>query len=488
MTPTPPISDADLAATPPSVLALLEALQRRVAELEARLDRDSSNSSKPPSSDAPWKPRPRGKARSGRKRGGQKGHEGHHRELLPVEECDAVVEHRPCLCEECGASLEGVAPTADVARSQQMELPERPVVVTEHRALAVVCPCCKKKNRARLPAGAARMLGPRLSGAAALLVGENHMGRRDAQGVLESMLGAQVSLGALSEAEETVAEALAKPCEEIHREVVAAPTINIDDTPYYEGVAPGGTFAMRAGGRLVRMARKQMTRVWTACSATASFFRIVGSRGREVVRDLVDGANGVIVSDRLASFLHLDRERWQVCWAHLLRDFEAMASRKESERLGNLLAFETNKLFGVWKRHARGVLDFAGLRREMEPVRERLDMLLEHGPAQLGADPMARGTCANLLALGPALWNFTRIPGVEPTNNAAERALRPAVRWRKRSYGTMSERGSRFVERLLTVSTTLRQRGHDALDFIALAITAHLNAESAPPLPQTVVG
>lgn len=483
MNPLPTISEADLAATPASVLVLLESLRLKVAELEARMAKNSSNSSKPPSSDPPWTPRPRGKERTGRKRGGQKGHKGHHRELLAPEECDAVMEHRPSRCIDCGTSLDGVAPLPDVSRHQVAELPERPVVVTEHRTLAVVCPCCRKKNRAALPAGARRMLGPRLAAATAVLVGQHHAGRRDAQDILESAFGVRVSLGAISEAEETVSAALEKPCEAVREEVATAPFINMDDTPFYEGVSPETKMKLCPGARTVRMARKQMTHLWTMCSRTATYHRIADSRGREVVQELLAGARGIVGSDRLASFLHFDRNLWQVCWAHLRRDFEAMAERSGAETLGNLLAFETNKLFNIWRRHRSGELGFAAMQGEMQPVSERIDMVLRHGPEKFGADDKARHTCENLADLGPALWTFTRIEGVEPTNNAAERAIRPAVRWRKRSYGTMSARGSRFAERMLTISATLRQRGADVLDYLAQAIAAHLNGESPPPIP-----
>jgi transposase len=492
-TPLPPISEADLATLPPWAQALIAALlhenaelRARVAALEARLAKNSSNSSKPPSSDPPWKPRPRGKESTGRKRGGQPGHEPHSRQLLEPGECDEVVEHRLGACSGCGASLEGVEPTGEVVRHQQSELPARPVVVTEHRAPTIVCPRCRRRNRAAVPAGSRRMLGPRLAATAALLAGNHHLGRRDVQELLASAFAVRISLGALSQAEKTVASALAAPCEAVHAEVVAAPVINIDDTPYFEGVAPESKAVIRAGARLARMARKATTQLWVARSADASYFRVVKSRGRDVVDSLLAGADGVVVSDRLASFLHLANERRQVCWAHLLRDFEKMyeSTTKGASTLGDLLAFKAGEVFAAWGKHRAGELDFAALGRAIEPLRESITRILTQGPGELGAGDTARRTCENLVKLGPALWTFARVEGVEPTNNAAEQALRRGSRWRKRSYGTMSERGSRFAERILTISTTLRQRRADVLGYVADAISAHVNSLEPPPLPK----
>lgn len=463
---------------------LIEQLRREVAELKARLDRDSSNSSKPPSGDAPWKPRPRGRSRSGRKRGGQQGHEPHNREMLEPENCDAIVEHRPEVCTGCGADLSCV-PAAGMTRHQQMELAPKPVLVTEHRALAVVCPCCARKNRGAIAPENSRLLGPRLAASAAVLAGHHHVGRRDVQEVLEDVLGAKVSLGALSEAEAFVAEALAKPCEAIREEVLSAPAANIDDTPFYEGAGENETLSLRPGARIVRMARKGLRNLWTLCTATATVFRIAASRSRAVVDELLAGFEGTITSDRLASYLHFDTARWQVCWAHLRRDFEAMATdaSEGSKKLGDLLAMFAGEVFRAWDRFTRGEIDFAGLGGAVAPLREKVDVLLRHGPARHRAGDTARRTCENLLKLGDALWTFARVEGIEPTNNAAERELRRAVRWRKRSYGTMSERGSRFAERILTVAATIRKRGASVLDYVAQAITAHARNADPPPLP-----
>ena len=190
---------------------------------------------------------------------------------------------------------------------------------------------------------------------------------------------------------------------------------------------------------------------------------------------------GVIGSDRWVVYDQFDAYRRQLCWAHLVRDFQAMAERGgASARLGNDLLLLAEDVFHWWYRVRDGTLARSTLRQYIDSQRPWLRRRLEAGARLEHAKTAA--VCRNLLEWEPALWTFVRVAGVEPTNNAAERALRTAVLWRKRSFGCHSEAGCRFVERMLTVVQTLRQQGRQVLGFLKQAVLAHRQKQPAPLL------
>jgi len=464
-----------LADVPPVVRAYLEALEARLAELEARLRQDSSTSSRPPSSDPPGTqahrraPQPPAGGTGERRRGGQPGHPGRHRSLLAQERVDRVGVVTPPACRGCGTALGVDAEAGDPAdeRVQVIELPPARAEVTEYRLAARRCGSCGVVTRAARPAEAgAGSFGPRLQAVAALLVGRYRLSRREAVACLAELGEVELSLGSVARLEQATSAALAPVVAEVATAVRRAPAANLDETGWWQG--------------------HRRAWLWTVVTETLTLFRLDPSRGKAVVRALLgpDWA-GIVGSDRYSAYRYLPPEQRQLCWAHLIREFRKLAAYNQHQRpLGERLLDLSTRVFAVWHRFRAGAIDRPTLRREVAPLQAELRRALE-----AGLDPphavVAGALCGNLLDSWPALWTFTRVDGVEPTNNAAERALRPAVLWRKGSFGTRSDDGSRFVERLMTVAASCRQQGRGLLDFLVQAITA---TRLGLPPPSLVAG
>src|SRR5262249_55579530 len=208
-------------------------------------------------------------------------------------------------------------------------------------------------------------------------------------------------------------------------------------------------------------------------------FLVHARRGEEAARELLGKFGGWLVTDRWVAYNGWRRR--QICWAHLLRHFTAFCEeRGESARIGTALLIEAGVMFEWWEQVQEGRLSRRAFRRRMGPVRERVEALLWEGAS--GERQATAGRCREILKLASALWTFVDVEGVEPTNNAAERAIRSAVLWRKGSFGTHSAAGSRFVERILTVAATLRQQGRNVVDFVTRACEAALHGQPAPSL------
>jgi transposase len=193
---------------------------------------------------------------------------------------------------------------------------------------------------------------------------------------------------------------------------------------------------------------------------------------------------GILVTDRYSAY-NWYPVRWrQLCWAHLLRDFEAMRARGgASEAIGEALLVQAHQMFTWWHRVREGTLKRSTFRSYMSPLRREVERLLEAG-RRCGV-PKTAGTCRDILKRREALWTFVQVDGVEPTNNTAERSLRPGVLWRKGSGGTQSAAGSRFVESMLTVVSTLKQQQRNVLAYLTAVCEAALRGEAAPSLLPT---
>jgi transposase len=483
---------ADWAATPQAVRMLVVALQaqavalqeqvvaqqaqivrltERLAVLEERVGRSSRNSSQPPSSDPPSMPARPQRKRSGRKQGGQPGHPGHGRALLPPAQVDELVEVKPLACSGCGALLLGGDPAP--ARRQVTELPRVLPVVTEYRQHTLTCHACGATTTAAWPADLpAGRFGPRVAATVAYLTGRCGVSKREAQEILGAVCHLEVGLGSIAALERQVSAAVAAPVAAAQAYVRTQPVVNADETSWQQ---------QRTGCWL-----------WTAVTALVTVFLVRASRSGQSARELLGAAYaGIVGSDRYSAYTWLARGRRQVCWAHLIRDFTALVERGgASKALGTALLDATDDVFALWYRVRAGTLTRAAFSLAMAPQQALIHALLVSGQG-ISADKTRR-FCDNLLQLEPALWTFVRVPGVEPTNNTAERALRRAVLWRRRSFGTQSAAGSRFVERILTTVTTLRQQERDVLDYLAAACLALASGLPAPsllpsPVPDAVL-
>jgi transposase len=438
---------------------------QRLAELEARLKTNSSNSSLPPSANPPSAPKPPGKPPTGRKPGGQPGHPGHNRPRLPANE---IVPYIPPDCEHCHAPLPvEPGPNDPAPRWHQVaELPEALAVITEHQAHGRRCERCGHVTWASIPAQVlAHSFGPKLTAAVAFLSGRCHDSKRVIEEILATLLGVPISLGSVSNAETEVAAALEQPYAQVQAAVQQAAVKNADETGW-----------ARAG---------KLCWMWMAVASGAALFKITTGRGRAALASLLgQSIRGTVGSDRWGAYGIIDLLSRQVCWAHLKRDFQKWVDwGHEAAGIGQAGLDAVQRLFAAWGDFRAGVLDRPGLSRALEPVSRDLHAALETG-LSCGNKKAAR-FCRNLLDIYPALWTFARIDGVEPTNNLAERTLRLAVIWRKISFGNHSEAGCRFVERILTTVQTLRLQNRQVLAYLRDALAAHRAGLPAPRLVTT---
>jgi len=446
------------------LLEQITALTQRVAELTERLGQNSRNSHLPPSSDPPGTAGKGGgqRPKSDRPRGGQRGHRGSRRELVAADKVDDVVDLYPAECENCWAALPE-QPDPAAKRYQWIEVPPLRPYIKETRRHAVTCPCCGYKTRAayseqEIPASP---FGPRLMGMIALLTGVYHVSRRRAAKLLSDLVDVPISLGAVSSVEARVSEAVEPAVAEAWRRVEGAPVKHTD-----------GTTWLKAGAVLA---------LWTIASTAATVFKIVADGSRATLAPLYGALRGILVSDRATALSFWAMERRQICWAHLLRKFVSFSERAgPGAELGRQLLDYTGLLFDYWHDYKAGKLDRATFRAWIAPVRAQVEALLERAVAS-GIDHLA-GSCANILAHRAAVWTFVDVDGVEPTNNHAERELRAFVLWRKRCFGTQSERGNLFAERLMTVAHTARKQRKDVLAFLTACCQAQLDGTRAPSL------
>ncbi len=435
--------------------------EARIRSLEAQLNVSSRNSSKPPSSDPPGTEKPKRKP-SGRKPGGQPGHKGKTRDLLPPEEVDHFVPLHPDSCGKCGAQLSKGTEHPEPTRHQVTEIPPARPETTEYLLHAHSCLHCGAVTRAELPAGVpAGSFGPRLTATVALLSGGYRLSKRNIEQILADLFGVKVALGSVVKLERVASEALADRVEELREHVQRA------------GVVHAGETSWKIGG--------QKAWLWVAVTAFAVVFLIRRSRAGKVARELLGDAPGIVISDRYSGYAWIPVRQRQACWAHLIRDFQKIEDAGgEAAEVGEALGAHAQELFHHWHRVKAGTLKRSSFRVYAARLRNEVKELLLDGAAL--ADEKVAGMCRKILEIESALWTFVRVEGVEPTNNAAEQAVRPAVIWRKTSFGTHSAAGSVFVERILSTVATLRRQGRDVLDYLTEACSAALLGEPAPSL------
>ena len=444
--------------------AQMAVMAAQLLKLTEQLKRNSKNSHLPPSSDGPGaagtKGKPRGK--SGRKRGGQKGHRGNHRTLLPPEQVDTFVDLFPAVCLGCGYALPQKLDAA-ACRYQQLDLVDHRPHLTEWRRHEVQCERCGASTRAeydgeQIPQYA---FGPHLTAVVVLLVGAYHLSRRKTRKLLKELFGVSISTGAISAMEKRSSAALTEAHEEALREVQRAGVKHSDATSW-----------LRSG---------KLTSLWVLATTAATVYQIFDNGRRDTIRPLFGPLFGILVSDRASVFGFWAMKLRQVCHAHLLRKFVSFSERDGPDgTIGRELLECTALMFEYWHGFKDGHLTRAELQFWMRPLQRQIEQLLERGKKS-GSEGVA-GSCADILEHRDALWTFLTHDGVEPTNNHAELELRDFVLWRRRSFGTQSERGDRFAERVMTVVRTARKQGLDVLDFLVRSIAAHIDHAAAPKL------
>jgi transposase len=444
-----------------TVLAqVCEAQQREIEELKARLGRDSSNSSRPPSADSPYaKPRRR-KKRSKRKPGGQPGHPGSHRALLDVKEVDHVERLFPHNCDACDHALPQV-PDGDPERKQVWEIPPVAPEVTEYQLFAVICPHCGKRTVAAVPPDVPRgSFGPRAEATAVYFQGAAHLSVRETQRAFADLFGLPISIGALSRIAARATEALEPQHTEALDAVRGAPVVHADETPWY------------LKGRL--------SWLWFAGTEALRVFKIDQRRTIDARRRFLGNALlGLLVADRYVAYDEQPIERRQFCLAHLKRDAKALVARGGAAKaFGTRLLALLRSAFAQWRTFQDEHQDRDLMRKRLRPTWQKLVELLVKG-AESDHDRVANFS-AHLILKAEAMWTFTEVEGCPPTNNLAERSLRKPVLWRKGSLGSQSEWGCRFVERILTVVESLRAQSRELLPFIVETLLATAQGRAPP--------
>jgi transposase len=453
-------------------------LEERLRALEAKTSASSLTGSRPPSMDTPkTRQQRRAEARekakelarkSGKQKreaGGQPGHPGAGRKLLGEDQMSEIVEHYPDECSGCGREFSDSekVPRHGPGRHQVAELPAMAVFYVEHRTHRLRCPGCRKRTRATLGVVGESAFGPALQATVVGLTARNRISRRDMSELLFELFGVRVSVGAIDEICQRTSLLLEGPHEQLERGVLGSGAINVDETGWY----------LAGEGRTM----------WTATNEQAAVFRIVEDRHRDRLQELLGtDFQGILTSDRWWAYDLLDAEQRQACWSHLQRDFrfhsEGLAAQKE---FGETCLKLTSRLFQTWHAYQQHQ-DRGRLADEMTPVQTELRQLLEHAANKSKRHRLFGRFANNLLKLWPALWTFTTTPGVTPTNNAAERALRGPVIHRKLSHGNQSDDGERFTERSLSASVTCRLQHRSLLAYLRDLLAAHQTGGALPAL------
>jgi transposase len=443
--------------------ALCETQAKQIEELLRERNKNSSNSNKPPSSDSLGDRRSirKGKKPTGKKRGGQPGHKGHARRLLPPEAVNSVVNVFPDYCEMC----QQVPPHETCGEPWIHQVVDLLADgggrhVTEHRAHAVQCTCGAVVSAPidKVPSSA---FGPRLASTVCALTGNFQLSRRQVVVVLDEVFGISMSLGSVSNIEGRMSQAVEPPSDEAMDSAASAAVKHVDETSWIRDF--------------------ERCSAWVFATKLVSVFRIAADGKRKTLRKLFPRQHGVLVSDRASVFLYWSMEARQICWSHLLRLFIDFSQRDgPAARLGRELNDSAELVFLYWRQLEVGVIDDAEFVRLLNAVRDGMKPCLERAVRANIAE--VSGSCANMLEHWEAMWTFIDTPGVTPTNNHAERELRRLVLWRKRSFGSQSDRGDRFVERMMTVTHSLRKQQRNILDFLQGCLIAWLGGQPTPSL------
>ncbi len=448
--------------------AELEALKKVVAQLSQQLAaarKDSSTSSKPPSSDIvkPPKPPPQGQDR--RQVGGQPGHPKHERAAFPPESVNGgFFDHRLDLCPSCGHDLQ---PALTIAPRviQQVDIREVPLSVQEHRGHSGWCPCCQKMYEAPLPLGIERggLAGPSLTTWIAYLKGACHASFSTVRKFLRDVVGVTISRGELARIIGKVSQALERPYEELLDDLPGQAWLNVDETGH----------------------KQDGQRQWTWCfrAALYTLFKIDPSRSGDVLIAVLGAEfNGVLGCDYFSAYRRYQREfgvSLQFCLAHLIRDVKFLTTLPDARdrAYGGRLREALRQLFAVI--HRREELPAAVFQSQLEAARTEV---LQCGTRDVPETRASGNLAKRFEAHGASYFRFLTTPGVEPTNNLAEQAIRFVVLDRLVTQGTRSEAGNRWCERIWTTIATCGQQGRSVFSYLEAVVAAWFDGTEAPPL------
>jgi transposase len=454
--------------------------QRRIADAEKQIadlarqlalrKQNSTNSSKPPSSDGlAGEPRKRGRRKkSRRKAGGQPGHRGAHRPLVPIEKVDEIRPILPEQCQHCGhplpTQIETAQTTGEPQRHQVTELPPIQARTIEYQCHRVVCPECGESTRAALPEEAKGRFGPQLTASIAYLTVVCRMPRRVVEALLGQVLGIDISLGSTQKCWEEASQAVAAPCQELEKQLKDEPVLNVDETGW------------RTNG-----AKRFL---WAFVAARYVVYTVAATRGSQVLRDLLGKVfQGILCSDRFSAYLKYHSGKAQFCWAHLKRNLLGIVEFTKSsavERFCRDALAQHARLFRLWHKFRGGQIDRSQLLLRSIPIQKRIFELAKRNLDSPHRE--VRNLATALFEHNDRLFTFLEHEGVEPTNNSVERALRTGVQWRKICFGNRSANGELATSRLLTVAETCDLQRVNILAYLSAAIACHRRHQSGASL------
>jgi transposase len=457
--------------------------EKQIADLERQLagrKKNSTNSSKPPSSDGlagEQRPRGRKQHKSKRKPGAQPGHPGHHRRLVPASEVSAVEVLLPKQCGHCGGSLpqkpDRATTEGEPRRQQVTEVPPVKAYITEYQFPNVVCGQCGKTTHAPLPEEIAGQFGPQLTALVAYWTVVCRLPRRLVEAMLADVLGIEISLGSTQKAWEEVSQAVEQPVGQLQEQLPREAVLNVDETGW------------RTNG--------DKRWIWALVAHQFVFYVVASTRGAEVLVSLLGSVfRGILCNDRWVVYLTYHSGRMQLCWAHLKRNLLGIAdyarSPSSQQFCRDALAIVA-RVFRLWYRFRGDLRD----RRGNPHALDRQQLYIKSIPLQKkllalavahleDADREVRNMATALLRHFQQLFTFLEEEGVEPTNNAAEQALRTAVQWRKISFGNRSRNGEIATARLLTVVQTCKRQQRHVLGYLTEVVRCHRRRTAAPSL------
>lgn len=434
-------------------------LKTQVKELLEKLNTNSSNSSKPPSQD-PFR-KPRKKNKTGRKQGGQPGHSGHERKLYPLDQVQMIHDLKPTECPNCRfTSFSKEIVSTDVR--QVVELPDAPPQVTQYNIHTCQCGHCGKHVKAGIPTEAQFGFGPRLMGLITFLSGEFRLSKRQVV-TLVGKIGVRICSGSVCKIHVRASKILEKPYEEIKQYTLQQAHLHADETSWRT------------------LGKKRWT--WIACGKDSTYFKITSSRSAQAFQEVFDGFKGGLTTDRYSAYNSHEGPQ-QLCWAHADRDFEKIAERDGFDKIiGERLKECKTVTFALWHEFKSGLITRTELIRRVEVgPKEDLRVLLKAGAIHEDCHTKTKATCIDFFIRFDKLWLFVYAEGVEPTNNVAERGLRHKVIWRKLSFGSQSEVGERFVERVMTVAATLKQQAKNSFEYFTKCFREYIRGGQSPPI------
>jgi transposase len=455
----------------PTVAKLLEyddeteKLKRKIAQLE----KNSTNSSKPPSSDNPQdksQPPKNDNKKKKRKPGGQPGHKGRKRELIPVEEVDEFLHYYPEECENCGKALPQDGTATEVGEPFRWQVAEiEPIKpnITEHQAHSSLCECgCE--TSASLPAQVLKSnFGARLASIVAYLAAVLHVSRRGTREFCETLLNVNIALGSVQNLLEDTSAALTPIDKEIKDALPQEPVINSDETGW------------------------QARWLWIFVGATFIYFKVAKTRSSQVLVDVLGKVyKGILCVDRWGAYTKYHKGLFQICWAHLKRDFRGILKLGEATQSQDAISFAEpmeklrKRLMAMWYRYKKGEISRAELVKKSWPIRNAMKRSLQEYVDS--EERCVRVLANNLLKRFNDLFTFIFHEGVEPTNNIAERGIRPAVQWRKICFGNRSDNGAVLTSRLLTATRTCWLQKRNPLEFLVESIGAYRAGKAVPSL------